>query len=257
MIFVLGGGGFVGQAYGRLFTDLGIEHVLIRRDNYQEYVGQSCDVLINANGNSKKFLSDRDPVWDFDASVTSVVRSLEDFKAERYVMLSSGDVYPDQSSPAVTQETAVVDSRASSRYGLHKLIAETMVLSVHPRPLVMRMGGFVGPGMKKNAIFDLLNNQTVWLQPESQLQFISTDRAARLVWGLAERGVTNEIVNLGATGTVRIGDLFKRIGSRSEFAPEARLVRFELAIDKLRALSNGEVPSSQDEVEAFLQSINR
>ena len=169
MILVIGGGGFVGQAYPRLFERLGLPYTIVTRENYDALSGIDCDLLINANGNSKKFLSDQDPVFDFDASVTSVVRSLERFKPRRYVLLSSGDVYPTQRSPAETQESAALDTTQMSRYGFHKYLAEMVVNAIHPAPLVIRMGGFVGPGMRKNAIFDMLNDAPVWLHPDSEL----------------------------------------------------------------------------------------
>ena len=257
MIFILGGNGYVGQAYARLCAARGLPFTIVTRDNYASLVGASCDVLINANGNSKKFLANREPVAEFDASVTSVVRSLADFDAARYVLLSSGDVYPVQDRPEDTREEATLDTRAMSRYGLHKYLAETIVRSVHPAPLVMRMGGFVGPGMRKNAIFDMLNDQPIWLDRESRLQFIGTDTAAALVWSLIDRGISGETVNLGARGTVRIGDLYDRIAPNSTFSAEARHVTFEISTDKLARLSDLTLPDSAAEVDAFLTAQGR
>ena len=257
MIFLLGGEGYVGSAYARLFAERGLEHSVINRTNYADHVGRACDVLVNANGNSKKFLADRDPKNEFDASVRSVAHALADFKSEFYIQLSSGDVYPDTRHPASSAEETAIGGRRQSRYGLHKFLAETLVRSSHPRWLVMRMGGFVGPGMKKNAIFDLLHDQTVWLTPSSELQFVGTDTAARLVWDLYEHGVVDETVNLGARGIVRIDELRTRIGSKSAYSPEARETRFEIAIDKLAGLSRLPVPESGTEVESFLAGIGR
>lgn len=253
-VFLIGGEGFVGSAYARLLARTGIEHAIITRANYDHLVGQHCDVLINANGNSKKFMADRDPKWEFAASVSSVVASLHDFKADRYVFLSSGDVYPSQENPAVTAEDQVIDRRSVSRYGLHKLTAEDMVRAVHPRPLVMRMGGFVGPGLKKNAIYDMIHGPTLWLHPDSELQFISTDRAAEIVWGLVQRGAVDETINLGARGVVRIGDVHRRLGSKVPFHDGARRVRFELDLTKLAALA-GDLPESGPEVDGYLRAI--
>ena len=257
MIFVIGGNGYVGSAYPRLFSDLGLEHQVITRENYESFAGRGCDVLINANGNSKKFMADRDPKWEFDASVRTVLHSLEDFPSDCYILLSTGDVYPEQHSPEVSREDAAIDSKRQSRYGLHKHTAEHLVRSIHPRSIVMRMGGFVGPGMKKNAVFDMLNGQPVWLTPDSELQFISTDTAARLVWALYENGVGDEVVNLGAQGVVRIGDLHERLGSASPFSPEARRVRFEISTEMLARLTGAPLPTTADEVEAFFRSIGR
>lgn len=257
MILILGGGGFVGSAYPRLFERLGLEHRVVTRANYDELRGSSCRVFVNANGNSKKFMADRDPNFEFDASVQSVQRSLEDFKPDVYVHLSTGDVYPSQETPDVTREDQVIDVTRVSRYGLHKHLAEQLVRGVHRRHLVMRMGGFVGPGLRKNAIHDMLGDADVWLTPQSELQFISTDAAAGLVWSLVERGVENEVVNLGAEGVVRLGDVHARIGSRSTFRPDAQTVRFELSTAKLAALTGRPLPRSREEIEEFLNSQGR
>lgn len=257
MIFIIGGEGYVGSAYPRLFQRLGLEHRVITRANYADFVGQRCDVLINANGNSKKFMADRDPKWEFDASVRSVLHSIEDIKSDCYIHLSTGDVYPETHSPEVSLESQDIDSRRQSRYGLHKHMAEHLVRSLHPRWIVMRMGGFVGPGMLKNAVFDMLNEQPVWLTPGSELQFIGTDTAARLVWRLYENGVAQETVNLGARGVVQIGDLHARLRAASPFAEQARQVRFEISTDKLARLTGEVLPSSADEVEAFFQAEGR
>jgi len=253
MIYILGGEGFVGSAYVRLCVARGLAHEVITRNNYADYVGQKCELLINANGNSKKFLADRDPKWEFDASVRTVIRSLEDFRAECYIYLSTGDVYPDQSSPIVTKEDQAIDVLAQSRYGFHKGLAELAVRKSHPRHIIMRMGGFVGPGIKKNAIYDMITGGPVWITAESELQFISTDTAARLVLRVLEKQAFGETVNLGAVGTVRIGDVHARLNSKSVFQQDAKRVRFELSTDKLAEIVSEELPSSKGEVESFVR----
>lgn len=256
MIYVLGGGGFVGSAYVRMLTELGVPVKAITRANYAELRGSSCAVMINANGNSRKFLSTRDPLWDFDASVRSVVASLEDFKAERYVFLSSGDVYPETHGPSVTREGQAIELGQISRYGLHKYLAEQVVRSVHPSWLVVRMGGFVGEGLKKNAIFDMLTGAPVWLSPESELQFIDTADAARIVWDLVADGQQGEVVNLGAEGVLKIGDFHRAIGSSSTFRADSPIVRYELSLDRLRALRmKAALPQTGDCVMRFAEAV--
>jgi len=255
MIYVLGGRGFVGSAIVRHLQSAGIEHRAISRDNFEAFRGTSCDVLINANGNSKKFLSDREPLTDFDLSVRSVADSLQAFRFGRYVLLSTGDVYPRQDLPAGTLEDSNIDPAAQSRYGLHKLLAELQVRNVARQWLIFRMGGFVGPGLKKNAVYDMLTDAPVWLSPMSELQFISTDAAARLMWKIVERGVSGEIINLGAQGVVNLGALHEAIGSRSSFNDGARFVRYELSLQKLELLAGEPLPKSTDEVLGFVTSV--
>ena len=123
MIFIIGGGGFVGSAFVRSCAKAGKEFSIINRQNYGEFVGKRCDVLINANGNSKKFLAQKDPLQDFDASVRSVRASLIDFRHDYYIYLSSCDVYPDCSSPETTSEDQKLDVSEQSPYGFHKYLA--------------------------------------------------------------------------------------------------------------------------------------
>ncbi|MDA8231412.1 MAG: NAD-dependent epimerase/dehydratase family protein [Magnetospirillum sp.] len=253
MIYVIGGRGFVGSAYVRLLERLGLPHMVVTRENYDGLRGTACDVLINANGNSRKFLADRDPLWEFDASVRSVAESLHAFRASRYVFLSSGDVYPDPSSPATTGEDSVDTLPAASRYGRHKWMAEQLVRGEHRNWLIFRMGGFVGPGLRKNAIFDMVTGAAVRLAPESELQFIQTDHAAALVWSVVSSGVAGEVFNLGGGGRVHLGDLHAECKSASEFEAGAPVIRYELALDKLRRAAGSPIPDSLAEVRAFVR----
>jgi nucleoside-diphosphate-sugar epimerase len=255
VIYILGGAGFVGSAYARLLGELDVPFTVVTRANYESLRGGACSVLINANGNSKKFLATRDPLWDFDASVRSVAASLQDFKAARYVFLSSGDVYHDPSSAVTTREDQPVDLSRVSRYGLHKYLAEQLVRAGHPDWLVVRMGGFVGPGLKKNAIFDMLCGDPVWLSPASALQFISTDAAARLVWGLVRADVRREVVNLGAEGLLHLGAFHRAIGSASEFKAGTPTVRYELSLERLRRLSGAPLPRTEACAREFAAAV--
>ena len=144
--------------------------------------------------------------------------------------------------------------RRLSRYGLHKHLAEQLVRGVHPHALVVRMGGFVGPGLRKNPIFDLLNDADVWLTPDSELQYIHTDSAAALVWALCRKGVQDRVVNLGGQGVVRLADVAARLGRPGRFRADARQVRFELDVGELASLTGAEIPRSSSEVAAFLET---
>ena len=251
MIYIIGGRGYVGSGFARHCRARGLPHQVITRENYDRFAGTSCDVLVNANGNSRKYLADRDPVAEFDQSVRSVAVSLAAFTAGTYVLISTGDVYDDPSQPASSGEDRELDIGRMSRYGLHKFLAERLVIGAHANWLVVRAGGFVGPGIKKNAIFDILTGGKIWLSPQSELQFIQTDHAAAIVMGIVERGIRREIVNLGGSGTVRLGDVHAACRSTGEFDPGAPTVRYELSLAKLAALSPVAIPNSADEVGRF------
>jgi nucleoside-diphosphate-sugar epimerase len=221
MILLLGGQGFVGSAFGRLFATRGIAHESITRGSYAKAVGRAGAILINASANSRKYLADRDWHADFEASVASVARTLCDFTADLYVLISSVDVYNVLDDPAQNGEEAVIDPFRLSTYGFHKYLAEACVRRHARRWLIVRLAGMVGPGLKKNPVFDVLHGRPLSIHPDSAYQFMSTDAAADVVWRLIEAGVTNRIVNVCGQGVMSPTTIGELAGKPLIVSPEA------------------------------------
>lgn len=252
-IFIIGGQGFVGSALTRYCQAHEFDHQVITPENYPGFVGETCDVLINANGNSWKPLAMQQPLKDFEANVTSVRKSLIDFTFTRYVYFSSCDVYPDCSYPDITPEDTIIDPAVLSPYGFHKLLAECCVRHAAHNWLILRPGGFVGPGLRKNAIFDILNSDKLWLQPASRLQFIHVDQAAALVFELLRMNIENEIFNLSSLGTIGLDDVISNTGRELTVQPGSPLVRYEVSLEKLGKLVD--LPETRQTVLDYIQSV--
>ncbi|MBL8234426.1 MAG: NAD-dependent epimerase/dehydratase family protein [Bryobacterales bacterium] len=248
MIFLIGGRGLVGSAFARLFDAQGVEYAILDRQNYAQYAGRSSKLVINANGNSRKPLARERPLEDFDASVRSVRASLTDFRFDRYIHLSSCDVYPDCGSPASTLESTPLAVHSQSPYGFHKYLAEQCVQHAAADWLIFRFGGFVGPGLKKNAIFDILKGGPLWLDPGSELQFLRTDDAARIVMQIAGN-VSREIFNLCGNGVVRLSDVISFTGREVAVQPGSPLVRYDVSITKIS--QHAAIPDSRESVLQF------
>lgn len=250
-VFILGGRGLVGSAVARACEAEGRSFTVIGRDNYPSLRGRACDIFVNANGSSRKLLADRDPLADFDANVRSVRASLADFPFRRYVYISSCDVYPDCTSPQTTREESVPDPALQSRYGFHKFLAEQCVRHGAADWLILRCGGFVGPGLRKNAIFDILHGGPLYLDPASDLQFLHTDRAAEIVFRLLRSGVRNEVFNLCGKGVVRLSEVAALMPRPVPVQPGSPRVRYEIGLEKLAGLV--EPPETRPEVLAFVR----
>lgn len=255
MILVIGGAGFVGSAFARAAGARGVEHAVVEPDNYARHMGRACRILINANGSSRKLLAEKSPLEDFDLNVRSVRATLADFRCDLYVHISSCDVYPDCSTPAATREEEAPAVERQSPYGFHKYLAEQCVRHGAQRWLIFRMGGFVGPGLKKNAIYDILHGGKLWLDPASELQFLSTDDAARLILDAVERGVTNEVFNLCGSGVVRLEEAMEWAGRRVPVEPSSPRVRYEAGIEKISRLVC--VPTTRETVRTFVEAERR
>ena len=255
MIFILGGRGLLGSAFARVCERRGDAFSIIDRQNYKDYIGAHCDLFVNANGNSRKPLAKSDPLADFDASVRSVRAALVDFHFEKYLHLSSCDVYPDCSSPQVTSELQLLDPALQSPYGSHKFLAEQCVRHAAKEWIIFRLGGFVGPGLKKNAIFDILNGGPLWLQPESALQFLHTDDAAGIMLDLAARGIAREVLNLCGRGLIELREVMDLVGQAIPVKPGSPLVRYDVSLERISRFT--QIPDTRVTVREFVQGALR
>jgi nucleoside-diphosphate-sugar epimerase len=254
-VVVVGAQGFVGSAFVRYLKPRPIELIEVTRQNYSERAGSRADMVIQAACNSKKYLADNDPVAEFDLSVTHCLRTLRDFPAPLHVHISSVDVYAELANPSGNTEESPIDVARISHYGLHKLLAEELVRHYAGRWLVVRLAGMVGPGLRKNPVFDLLNNQPLRIHPDSQYQFASTDVVAEAVWRLVEGGEVNQVFNLCGRGLVsplQIADLAGRKLDLSLLGADARPRIVDISICKVSRCF--EMPLSIDTVRAFIES---
>lgn len=254
---VLGGKGFVGSAMVAESRARGLNVMVVDKDEYDSARGMRCDLLINANGNSKKFLAREDPAKEFDLSTRSVLRSIHDFPAERYVFLSSMDIYPDVSDPSLNHEEVCIDITRQSPYGFHKYLAEQIVRRYAKRWLIFRMAGFVGRGLWKNSIFDLLTGHPLRVHPDSEYQYINTCDLARMVLSLAQSNAAEEIFNATGSGLVSLRQVAGMIpGCRVDPAWDSLpQERYELNIAKLSALQA--IPRTEDTLRGFIVDWRR
>jgi nucleoside-diphosphate-sugar epimerase len=252
---VLGGKGFVGSGLVEIARQRGYDVTAIDVDEYQANVGKSFDLFINANGNSKKFLAAENPSLEFDLSVRSVARSLQDFKSGLCVHLSTIDVYPNHENPSANEETAPIDISAVSPYGLHKFMAEQLVRFYAKRWLIFRMGGFVGSGLWKNSIYDLIKKKPLRVHPDSVYQYLHKLDLARAIFTVIEKGVEGELFNIAGTGLISLREAAAEVPGY-QFAPDAETMKretYEVSTKKLSALAP--LPRSADTVKTFIRDV--
>lgn len=250
-LLVLGAAGFVGSAIVAEAKARGLRVLEITRQNY--VAGLRARWFVNADGNSKKYLARENPPLDFDLSVRSVMRSLHDFHFERYCFLSSIDVYDNVRDPSANAESTVIRRERLSPYGLHKLIAEDLVRAYAPNRLILRMGGFVGPGLKKNSVYDLLKGHPLRVHPDSRYQYLHTRDLARIALDLLADERADELWNVAGDGLVCVRDIAAWIpGARLPETPAGCAPEhYEINIDKLKRRFN--VPRTAETVRRFVE----
>jgi nucleoside-diphosphate-sugar epimerase len=254
-VLVLGAKGFIGSAIVAEARRRGFDVVGVERGTYAAATGSACDLLVNASGNSRKYLDRQDPVAGYERSVTSVMRSLRDFRFGVYVQISSGALYPREGDPACNREADRLAPPLACTYGFHKWLAEQLVLQHAPRHLILRVGGAIGPGLRKNAVFDVLAGGALFVHPDSEFQFMDTRDIAGAVFDLAGlEAARNEVFNLCGRGTVSIRQIAGWAGKPLPPAAEdSPRVRSELNLDKVSGLLA--MPGTAESVQRFVGEV--
>jgi nucleoside-diphosphate-sugar epimerase len=235
MIYLLGHRGFVGSAIASHLQKIGADYKGLDRANYSAFKGTSCDIFINAGGSSKKRLAAEDPAKDFELNVLSTIKTLADFRCKKYILISSIDVYNDVSNPAKNSEAEQVDPSRLSPYGFHKYLCELLVMRYCSDWLILRLGGMVGEGLKKNAIFDILTSGNLFVHPHSRYQYMNASDVANALWALKDS--RNEVFNVCGKGAVVLEEVAARLGvsldQRAYFNAEEV---YDINIDKVLKL---------------------
>ena len=256
---LIGAQGFVGSAFQRLLRDReGIKLTSVTLDNYFDELGREHDVLIDASGNSKKFLADKDPLKEFDLSVMQRIRTLINFPAKFHLHISSVDVYHDLTNHNATKENVLINYALQSRYGFHKLLAEELVQKYAQDWLIVRLAGMVGPGLIKNPIYDIINNKPLRIHPDSEYQFIHTDQVAQICWSLFEKQLRRIKVNVCADGLISPRDIAGILGipiNLLQLPADAVPRIVDINFDCLKQFTK--VPQTIDVVSSFLDSIDK
>ena len=120
--------------------------------------------------------------------------------------------------PATTREETPIEAGGPSHYGFHKYLAEQLVRHHAREWLVLRLAGMVGPGLRKNPVFDLLHNRPLRIHPDSLYQFMNTDDVAAIGWKLITSGTRGEVFNLCGQGLVSPREVAGMIGREADLS---------------------------------------
>lgn len=208
----------------------------ITKENYLRFVNRSFDLLINANGNSKRFWAEKNVLDDFDASTKSVYKTILDFKCKMYIYISSSDVYQDHTNIYSTKESINEEVYHLSPYGFHKNLSESIVKNYCKKYLIIRCSMMLGKNLIKGPIFDIENNKELFISKSSSLQMITTQEIAEIIEVLYKKKVKNEVYNAGGKGVVNFKNIQKFFSNKVQFKENSKKQIYEMNVEKLNKL---------------------
>lgn len=147
---LIGFSGFVGST---LLKQAPFE-ALFRSTNIHEIEGQSFDTVVCAGAPAQKWIANSEPEAD-RRIIEGLIAHLKTIQCSTYILISTVDVFK---NPVGVDEASPVNEQGLHAYGLHRCLLEQFVERHFPRHLIVRLPGLVGPGLRKNVIFDFLND---------------------------------------------------------------------------------------------------
>lgn len=226
----------------------------INKENYHIHVGSSFDIVINANGNSKRFWANKNPQDDFFASTVSVYQSIFDFPSELYIYISSPDVYENHTGAQFTKENEKIDPKNLQSYGFHKYLGELIVKKYKEKFLILRSSMILGTNLRKGPLYDIIHNIPISINLQTQLQLITTRAIAEVIGTLLENSVTCETINIGGEGSFTFTKIREYLDREIRVLPAAETQIYEMSIEKVRRLYPT-LKTSEEYLQEFLGGL--
>ncbi|WP_341313016.1 pyridine nucleotide transhydrogenase [Paraburkholderia sp. IMGN_8] len=128
-----------------------------RSTNIEAIRGASFDLVVGAGAPAQKWIANAEPDADRE-KIEGLIGHLSTVQCDTFVLISTVDVFR---NPVGVDESTPVNEEGLHAYGLHRRLLEKFVETHFSRHLIVRLPGLVGPGLRKNVIFDLLNDNNL------------------------------------------------------------------------------------------------
>ncbi|MDB4913862.1 MAG: pyridine nucleotide transhydrogenase [Gemmatimonadetes bacterium] len=207
---LIGHTGFVG---GTLLRARSFD-ACFRSTNIDAIRGRTFDTIYCCGAPAEKWRANRNPEED-RLRLATLTDALREARSTRFVLISTIDVYPCVNGP---DERTPIDAEASEPYGLHRYALEQFCRA-HFATTIVRLPGLYGYGLKKNAVFDLLNDRPLDGVPgNARFQFYDVARLHTDVEHILASGF--DVVNI-TPEPVSMSDVAEQVFGRTMSTPYA------------------------------------
>lgn len=194
-ICVVGHTGFVGQA---VYNNLLNKHEVFKLNTKTNIPTQEFDITINCAGNSKKYLAQTYP-FQVNLIENNVINSILKLKTKKIIHISSIEA----------------SSSLNNNYAISKLNTEKAIISHFPEAIILRLGGLVGPNLRKNVVFDIVNNKKLFVTLDSTYNYISSQEVARIIEVIIDKNIKNNTINICSCNTITVQEIINEASKYS------------------------------------------
>ena len=185
MSALIGSTGFVG---GHLQKDFEFTHKY-NRANISEIQGLKTDLLICAGLPAEKWKANSDPGADW-SNMANLAQCISLVTAEKAILISTIDVYQ---PPVDVTEDDKPNFNGEGAYGRNRAWFETFFASQFSNTVIIRLPGLFSSNLKKNFIYDLINNRSDLVSnvhQESKFQFYDIQSIWKIIDKCEEKNIS-------------------------------------------------------------------
>lgn len=210
---LIGFSGFVGST---LLKQTPFES-LYRSTNISDIEGQSFDTVVCAGAPAQKWIANRESEADRQ-KIDGLIAHLKLMNCKTFVLISTVDVFK---NPLGVDEDTTIDEEGLHAYGLHRRLLEKFVEGHFQNHLIVRLPGLIGHGLRKNVIYDFLNDNNLHtIDSRCVFQFYPTanlwyDIQTALNAGLTLVHLTAEPISVADVSAQGFGKPFEQAQSNS------------------------------------------
>ncbi len=164
--------GYTGFVGGYLKSQYDFD-LLINRQNLESLANLNTERIICAGLPAAKWLANKDPEGDY-VNMMSLCEALLKARTKKFILISTIDVYAEQHGK---NEDYNCSQDKNHAYGTNRLKFEEFVKSNFNSHNIIRLPALFGPGLKKNALYDLIKDNNIdVINPNSSFQWYPLNR---------------------------------------------------------------------------------
>jgi len=184
--------------------------------NIESIAGEKFDTVVCAGVSSVKWKANKEPREDFE-QIQRLISCLASAHIKKLILIST---------------IAVYNKPAESAYGSHRLYLETYLKNTYEDLYITRLPSLFGKGLKKNAIYDLINEDYRFLPgPWSFFQYYCLDNIWSDVTKQLDLGI--KILNL-STEPIAFDKVLKLFEVEAERTVTGKTVQEKMQTDYAR-----------------------
>ena len=205
-IGLLGKNGFIGS---NVLEILGRQFFVVAEP-------KSCDVLVNCAGFSRMYEGNAFPMrmQAVEDTIWTRIREVE-FRDLIHLSTTYIDVYP------------------NDIYSKIKIKMERRILSQYPDTCILRLGGVIGKGLRKNVVYDLLHDKPLFVDQNSVYNYISVADIGQIIIKLL-MNFKSGIFNVGAQNSISAVQIASLLGKSPVYGSKKEFVNMD--VSKLQAI---------------------